>query len=241
MRSGNPTSGATVPTVVARGPAGRHRIALTFDSTMTDAMLHRLDTGEVDSYANAAVVDVLEARHAPATFFLPGKWVERYPDLTRRIAADPSFELASHSYAHLGFTAPCYTLGALPTRTWPPTWSAPSPCSPPTGATGRGTSASRGLLRRGGAAGGGARPRYGRAYDDVGADPFADDAAGISARGLHQAHDGAIVVLHITKANAPRTAATLPAVVDGLRARGYQLVTLSDLLVPPTPAPAGVG
>ena len=67
-------------------------------------------------------------------------------------------------------------------------------------------------------------------YDDVGADPFASDAAGITARVLRQAHDGAIVVLHITQANAPRTADALPAVIDGLQARGYRLVTLSDLL-----------
>ena len=69
-------------------------------------------------------------------------------------------------------------------------------------------------------------------YDDVGGDPFSGDAAAIAARVLRQAHDGAIVVLHVTKANAPRTADALPAVIDGLRARGYRLVTLSDLLVP---------
>ena len=71
----------TVPVVVAHGPTGGHLIALTFDSNMTDAMLHRLDTGQVASYANAAVVDELQARHVPATFFLAGKWVERYPVL----------------------------------------------------------------------------------------------------------------------------------------------------------------
>ncbi len=102
----------TVPVVVTHGPTGGHRIALTFDSNMTDAMLQRLDTGQVASYANTAVVDELQARHVPATFFLAGKWVERYPDLTRRIAADPAFEIASHSYAHRGFTANCYRLDA---------------------------------------------------------------------------------------------------------------------------------
>ena len=71
-------------------------------------------------------------------------------------------------------------------------------------------------------------------YDDVGGDPFTTDAAAITARVLRQAHDGAIVVLHITKANAPRTADALPAVIDGLQARGYQLVTLSTLLAPST-------
>jgi len=94
----------TVPAVVTHGPSGRHRIALTFDSNMTDLMLHRLNTGQVDSYANTAVVDELAARHVPAALFLSGKWVQRYPGLTRRIAADPDFEVGSHSYAHRGFT-----------------------------------------------------------------------------------------------------------------------------------------
>lgn len=40
-------------------------------------------------------------------------------------------------------------------------------------------------------------------------------------------------MLHITEANAPRTADALPAIITGLRARGYQLVTLSELLTPP--------
>jgi peptidoglycan/xylan/chitin deacetylase (PgdA/CDA1 family) len=97
----------TPSTVVVHGPAGAHRIALTFDSTMTDVMLRRLDSGQVDSYANIPVIDELIAHHIPATFFLSGKWVQRYPDLTRRIAANPDFEIASHSYAHRGFTAHC--------------------------------------------------------------------------------------------------------------------------------------
>jgi peptidoglycan/xylan/chitin deacetylase (PgdA/CDA1 family) len=52
---------------------------------------------------------------------------------------------------------------------------------------------------------------------------------------LRQAHDGAIVVLHITQANAPHTADALPAIINGLLRRGYQLVTLSDLLTTPSP------
>ena len=228
------TDGDATPSVVVHGRPGGHRIALTFDSNMTDAMLRRLDTHQVDSYANTAVVDELEARHVPATFFLSGKWVERYPGLTRRIAADPAFELASHSYAHRGFTAHCYALDPLPT-----------------GAMAADVDRSFAVLTPFG----GHQTRYFRfpggcydaaalravaptratvvQYDDVGDDPFNRDAAGIAARVLRQAHDGAIVVLHITKANAPRTADALPSVIDGLRARGYRLVTLSDLLGAP--------
>jgi peptidoglycan/xylan/chitin deacetylase (PgdA/CDA1 family) len=226
-------SGSGVPTVISHGPPGAHRIALTFDSNMTDAMLRRLDTGQVDSYANAAVVDVLEARHVPATFFLSGKWVQRYPDLTRRIAADPSFELASHSYAHLGFTARCYTLGALaPTAMAADVERSFAVLAPFGGHQTRyfrfpGGCYDAAALRA-------VAPAHATVvqYDDVGGDPFSGDAAAIAARVLRQAHDGAIVVLHITKANAPRTADALPAVIDGLRARGYRPVTLSDLLAP---------
>jgi peptidoglycan/xylan/chitin deacetylase (PgdA/CDA1 family) len=226
--------GTGVPPVVAHGRPGRHRIALTFDSNMTDAMLHRLDSGQVDSYANTGVVDELEARHVPATFFLSGKWVERYPGLTRRIAADPSFELASHSYAHRGFTAHCYRLDPIPTADMAADVERSFAVLAPFGGQ-----QTRYFRFPGGcydaAALRAVAPAHATVvqYDDVGADPFASDAAGITARVLRQAHDGAIVVLHITKANAPRTADALPGVVDGLRARGYTLVTLSDLLTPP--------
>ena len=221
----------TVPVVVTHGPPGGHRIALTFDSNMTDAMLHRLDTGQVASYANTAVVDELQARHAPATFFLAGKWVERYPELTQRIAADPDFEIASHSYAHRGFTAHCYRLDPEPT-------------------TDMAADVERSFAVL--APFGGHQTRYFRfpggcydtaalraiaathttvvQYDDVADDPFNDNTDAITSGVLRQAHDGAIVVLHITQANAPRTADALPAIIDGLRARGYRLVDLSDLL-----------
>jgi peptidoglycan/xylan/chitin deacetylase (PgdA/CDA1 family) len=226
--------GHGIPVVVSHGPAGGHRIALTFDSNMTDAMLHRLDTGQVDSYANPAVIDELQSRHVPATFFLSGKWVERYPDLTRRIAADPAFELASHSYAHLGFTGHCYTLGSLPVADMAADVEHSFDVLAPFGGH-----QTRYFRFPGGcydpAALRAVAPAHATVvqYDDVGGDPFSDDAAAITASVLKQAHDGGIVVLHITKANAPRTADALPGVIDGLQARGYRLVTLSDLLSPP--------
>jgi hypothetical protein len=75
-------------------------VALTFDSNMTDAMLAELVRHQVASFDNRRVVDELVAERVPATFFLAGKWIQRYPDETRRIVADPLFEVGSHSYAH---------------------------------------------------------------------------------------------------------------------------------------------
>jgi peptidoglycan/xylan/chitin deacetylase (PgdA/CDA1 family) len=225
------TDGDPTPSVVVHGRPGGHRIALTFDSNMTDAMLHRLDTGQVASYANTAVVDELQARHVPATFFLAGKWVERYPDLTRRIAADPAFEIASHSYAHRGFTAHCYRLDPEPTTDMAADVEHSFAVLAPFGghqtryfrfpggcydtAALRAVAATHATVIQ---------------YDDVADDPFNDDTDAITSGVLRQAHDGAIVVLHITQDNAPRTADALPAIIDGLRARGYRLVDLSDLL-----------
>src|SRR5439155_5020950 len=89
--------------------------AVTFDSNMTDEMLRRLDTGAVGSYDDAAVVDELIRLQVPATFFLAGKWVLRYPAETRRLAANPLFELGSHSWSHGAFATPCYRLPPVPT------------------------------------------------------------------------------------------------------------------------------
>ena len=221
----------TVPVVVTHGPTGGHRIALTFDSNMTDAMLQRLDTGQVASYANTAVVDELQARHVPATFFLAGKWVERYPDLTRRVAADPAFEIASHSYAHRGFTANCYRLDPEPTTDMAADVEHSFAVLAPFGGH-----QTRYFRFPGGCYDTAALRAIARThatviqYDDVADDPFNDDTDAITGGVLRQAHDGAIVVLHITQDNAPRTADALPAIIDGLRARGYRLVDLSDLL-----------
>src|SRR5207253_4153967 len=101
--------------VVFHASRARPLVALTFDTNMTDLMETELDRHRVASFANIAAVDELDRMGVPATIFLAGKWMERYPDVTRRLAGDPLFELASHSYAHRAFHAPCFGLGrALP-------------------------------------------------------------------------------------------------------------------------------
>lgn len=51
----------------------------------------------------AAIVDVLKKHGVTSTFFLTGKWVERYPDLAKRIAAE-GHEIANHTYSHPDLT-----------------------------------------------------------------------------------------------------------------------------------------
>jgi peptidoglycan/xylan/chitin deacetylase (PgdA/CDA1 family) len=100
----------SLPTVVRHGRRASGMVALTFDANMTDAMLAELARHQVASFDDRRVVDELVAERVPATFFLAGKWVERYPEETRRIATDPLFEVGSHSHAHRAFHLPCYGL-----------------------------------------------------------------------------------------------------------------------------------
>ncbi|BFU46352.1 polysaccharide deacetylase family protein [Krasilnikovia sp. MM14-A1004] len=221
----------TLAPVVFHGPRNRKRIALTFDSNMTDAMLRRLAARKVKSYANTAVVDELQRTRTPATFFLAGKWIEAYPELTRRIAADPRFELASHSWAHEGFRPGCYDLGTLDRA------AMAADVERSFQVIGRFTDHPSRYFRFPGGC-------YDKAalaaiapvgctvveYDDVSGDAFGADPKRIAADTVAQARPGSIVVLHITEANAPETAVALPSVIKQLRDRGFELVTLGELL-----------
>ncbi|HEY6318688.1 MAG TPA: polysaccharide deacetylase family protein [Acidimicrobiia bacterium] len=223
-----------VPPVFYNGPRDRPLVALTFDSNLTDAMIQELNSGKVASFANVGVIDELDQLQVPATIVLAGKWMERYPDLTRRLAADPLFELGSHSYAHEAFHQPCYGLGTLPTADMAadvahseallrqftarptPFFRFPGGCFDaaalraiaPTGVT---------VIQ----------------YDLASGDAFGTSVSAIVHNVLNNTQAGSIIVMHITGGNtAPLTAYALPAVVTGLRQKGFTLVRLSDLLAP---------
>ncbi|MGI9033195.1 MAG: polysaccharide deacetylase family protein [Acidimicrobiales bacterium] len=214
------------------GPRDRRAVALTFDSNLTDSMIRELDTGKVGSFDNTAVIDELDQYQVPATIFLAGKWMERYPATVGRLAGDPLFELASHSYSDLGFTDHCYSLGRIPE-----------------GRMAADVQHSEDLLRS-------FTPRAtkffrfpGGCYDDAAlraiaptgvvvvqydvasGDAFGTDVAAIVREVLDKARNGSIVVLHITGGNtAPLTAQALPAIITGLRDKGFSLETLTHLL-----------
>jgi peptidoglycan-N-acetylglucosamine deacetylase len=221
--------------VISHGSRDRPLVALTFDTNMTDLMAGELDHHQVASFANGAAIDELVGMQVPATLFLAGEWIERYPDITRKLAQNPLFELASHSYAHRPFHAPCYGLGrALPV-----------------GQMAADVAHSEALLRSftddpttyfrfpGGCYDDSALAAISSTdvtviqYDVVSGDAFGRSVRTIVDNVLRHAQNGSIVVMHLTGGNtAPLTAKALPAIVDGLRARGFTLVKLSTLLAP---------
>lgn len=219
--------------VIEHGSRSIPIVALTFDSNMTASMLHELDTHRIASFDNHAVVEVLDRMHVPATFFLSGLWMERYGAEARTLAADPLFELGSHSYLHEPFAAHCYGLGhPLATADMAPD-----------------VERSEAVLRTftdhptpyfrfpGGCYDAQAVAAIGPAgvtvieFDLASGDAFLRSAKAIVQHVLTNVHDGSIVVLHITGGNtAPLTAEALPGIVDGLRTRGFELVRVSELL-----------
>ena len=83
---------------LARGPGGAHRVALTFDDGP-----HPVTT--------RAVLELLRAHDARATFFVLGHKVEAHPDVVREIHA-AGHTLGIHGFQHdrlFSFRSPGYT------------------------------------------------------------------------------------------------------------------------------------
>jgi peptidoglycan-N-acetylglucosamine deacetylase len=72
--------------VLLRGPAEGNRIALTFDD------------GPLPPYTGK-VLDILQSRKVPATFFVCGKDVEQSPEIVRRIHSE-GHTIGNHTWSH---------------------------------------------------------------------------------------------------------------------------------------------
>jgi peptidoglycan/xylan/chitin deacetylase (PgdA/CDA1 family) len=201
------------PASIWRGPALGRRVALTFDDGPDPAWTPR-------------IADALAARGVRSTFFLVGRRADAHPAAVRAIV-DAGHEVASHGWSHrsLWLCGPRRTAhevlraqarlhelsGALP-RFFRPPW-------------GMVNAALFGVLRRA----------------DLSCVFWSLQPEGLLARTpedqvgyvLAHVHAGAIVDLHDADGvrGAPRRlAAALPAMIDGLRDRGYTPTTLGDLL-----------
>ncbi|WFE99269.1 polysaccharide deacetylase family protein [Micromonospora sp. WMMD964] len=218
--------------VVNHGPRTGAKVALTFDADMTDAMLASLRAGRVKSYANLRILDLLEREQVPATFFLTGKWVQRYPDVTRRIAGNPRFELANHTYGHAAFTRDCYDLPSQPVSELRADVAKTFEVIEPYG--GRQTRYFRfpGLCHD--AAALDALAPLGVTVVDgdvVSGDPFAKAWKPLVRAVLDHVRPGSVVIMHVTEANAAMTDEALPHILAGLRERGLTPAPLSEVLV----------
>lgn len=220
-----------LPPVIDHGPRSGDRVALTFDADLTPWMKRQLDGGHVESYADLRTIEILEEEQVAATFFLTGMWVEQYPEVTSRLADNPRFELANHSYAHGAFTDDCYDLPRVPPGEMYEDVARTFEIIEPYG--GRQTRYFRfpGLCHDEQALR--ALAPLGLSVVDgdvISGDAFATAWEPVVQATLDQVQPGSIIVMHVTDETAPFTAAALPHILAGLAERGLAPVTLSELL-----------
>ena len=209
------TSNTLPPTTrfVSTGPAGRQQVALTYHVSGDRALVTRL-------------LDLLDARSVKITAFMVGSWLEANADLAPRFT-NAGHELANHTYSHLTFPK------LSRTEMQHEVDRCRSTLQHVVGTGGR-------FFRPSGTSNGTDDPAaavhdVARAagYDtlagfDVDPADYADPGAStVAARTLAAVHPGAIVSLHFGHAG---TIDAMPAILDGLSARGLQPVTLSTLL-----------
>ena len=213
-----------IPTAYVVQRLGAHpgEVALTFDDGP-------------DPHWTAKILDILKAKHAPATFFVIGENMEAYPDLVKREVADGML-VGSHTYTHpniaeispgemglqLNVTQRLFQVITGRTMRFfrPPYLGDASPSTPREVAP---------LLK--------ARDL---GYLSVGLRIDPDDwkrpdAQLIVSRTLDRLADanpetgGQIVLLHDSGGDRSRTIAALPHLIDAIRARGYTFTTVAGL------------
>jgi len=220
--------------LILHGPRTRKWVALTFDADMTPDMLAELRDGTVASWFDARILAILQSTRPPATVFLTGLWARTYPDVVRKLAADPRFDLANHSFDHSAFEGPCYGLPIVA----------------------GGDAAKRAEVEQAAQAIeqiDGIAPRWFRfpggclsasdvglvhslgetpvQWDVVSGDAFQPDQTVVIRDVLSRVRPGSIVAMHFIGApNAPATATALLTIIPTLRARGFSFVTLDTLL-----------
>lgn len=202
------------PVAVEHGSRAGRKIALTFDACTTRAK----------APYDPAVTATLEALRVPATVFVGGGWALEEPAALRALAREPLVELGNHTFTHphltrLSDAAIREELERTQAAIAAVTGRAPTLFRPPYGeydARVVRDAASVGLTTI--------------EYDLPSGDPDPHATArGLIDWVLREARPGSIVVMHINHRRF-HTAEALPAIVDGLRARGFELVTVGELL-----------
>jgi len=199
---------------IDHGPRNSQKIALTFDACPTS--LH-------DEY-DEEVINILVEEKVPATLFLSGKWVENNPERAKFLASNPLFEIAAHGYYHRHMTQ------QADERVISELKRTQTIIKKVTGKT----------------------PRYFRApycevddrlvklasvsglrtiqYDIASGDPDPHlSPKKIINYVLADAKNGSIIIFHMNHKGV-HTAEILPKIINGLRKRGYTLVTVDELL-----------
>lgn len=204
--------------------------AISAASTVRDIPVYSVETEEKKvaisfdaAWGNeqtAELLDILDQYDVKATFFLVGEWVDNYPESVKEIAAK-GHDVENHSDTHAHM--PELSLENMKNEI---------------------TSCNEKIKALTGKCPTLFRPPYGDYNNDVVASVKNEDmyciqwdvdsldwkdlsSADITQRILNKLQCGSIVLLHNGAKNTP---AALPSIIEGIRAQGYELVPISELL-----------
>ncbi|ADL08873.1 glycerol-3-phosphate acyltransferase [Thermosediminibacter oceani] len=203
--------------IIRRGPDQFKYVAITFDDGP-------------DPVYTTQILDILKEKKVPATFFLIGKNAEQYPDVARRIAKE-GHSIGNHTYSHRSLIP----LSAKATREEikkaeeaikKATGVRTTLFRPPRGIY---SSYSRKFLKE---------ERYTIVLWDVSAMDWAELPPNKIVSGVvNRVKPGSIILFHdsgdlVTFKGGDRTSTVraLPVVIDELRARGYEFVTVDQMI-----------
>ena len=198
---------------VSRGSTSSPKIALTFDAGAAGEPVDK-------------ILKTLAKHGLHCTFFLTGKWIERYPDLARRIVAE-GHEIGNHTYSHPRLTSLSdKDIGEQVERTEQLalriTGASTKPLfRPPFGARDKHVLGVLGKM--------GYRSIYWHVdcWDSIKRGITSDE---ITQRVLKLVRNGSIVLMHC---GSQATANALDGLLTELEARGYKPVTVGRLLGQP--------
>ncbi len=196
--------------VTTREPA----VAITFDACATKKGKYGFDRD---------VFEILKREQVPATIFVSGRWVDTHPDAMAELTGDPLIEFGDHSYDH------------------------PHMTKLPAARVGEEIDQTEAALGRYGRHSVAFRPPFGDwnrrvialareknlptvTWDVVSGDPsLKTTTAGEIHAVLAGARPGSIIIFHIN-GRGWKTHEALPAILSGLRERGFHFVLLSKLM-----------
>jgi peptidoglycan/xylan/chitin deacetylase (PgdA/CDA1 family) len=208
---------AVATDVISRPDAAAKRVALTFDACST---LER-------SFYDDRITRVLLQTKTPATMFISGRWAETHLREMRVLSEIPLFEIGNHSYIHPHMTEVppdrqreelLWTQQILLSLTG----KLPRFFRPPYGEVDAGLSqvAGQNGLRT-------------VEYDFPSGDPdksFTRER--LAGWVLAKARPGSIIVMHMNR-HGWHTAEALPEIIAGLRAKGFVLSKVSEMVDAP--------
>lgn len=194
-------------------------VALTFDD------------GPDPGYTEA-ILDVLQDRNVPATFFVIGSNMMKYPDIVRRMVGE-GHEVGSHTFLHpeedeMGSVRSQVELNSLQrllaSVTGRTTYLFRTPYGRSEGPLTEDEATHQSLIEKEGymVAGADIVPRD---WEAMSATEIADYVMAQKKTGA-----GEVIVMHDAGGDRSATVAALPMLIDRLRAEGYRFVPLSDFL-----------